>query len=360
MEVPPVIWCGALIEFISARASRDIFPYQFYFSLRLGQAGLPDISVPENGGIFMNNGGTALNSVALWHIQHARKSILVGVLSTLFLSFSAFDAAAEYKIVFGAYSSDRPSAMVAQIHPTLDAISKKMGELYGEKVTFNMRIVRGYKKGVDLLIAKKFDIMRLGPASYVMAKKRAPKISILAMENKRGRKTFNGIIAVHKDSALSELSQLRDRTFAFGSKRSTLGRFFAQLTLTRAGILAKDLRKFEYLGRHDKVGRAVGAKLFEAGALEETIFAKLIRKGVPIRALVKFSNATRPWIAREGLDPGIAGKIRKAMLAVTDKAAMQSLRFDGFLQGNDANYKPTRQAIAENHRFFEGFVGFNP
>lgn len=299
-------------------------------------------------------------SAAVRRMQRAKKPILVAALSTFVLSFSALDAAAETKIVFGAYSSDRPSALVAQIRPTLSAISKKIADMYGEKVTFHMQIVRGYKKGVDLLVAKKFDIMRLGPASYVMAKRRAPEISILAMENKRGHKTFYGIIAVHRDSTLSELLELRDRTFAFGSKRSTLGRFFAQLTLTRAGILAKDLRSFKYLGRHDKVGRAVGAKLFNAGALEETIFAELVRSGVPIRALAKFSNSTRPWIAREGLDPKVVGEIRHAMLAITDQAAMQSLRFYGFLPGNDADFRPTRQAIAENHNFFEGFVGSNP
>lgn len=299
-----------------------------------------------------------MKSAAVRRMQHVKNTIRVGTICALALTFGAFDASAETKVVFGAYSSDKPSAMIAQVHPTLAAISKKIAEMYGEKVTFRMQIVRGYKKGVDNLIAKRFDIMRLGPASYVMAKKRAPEISILAMENKKGRKSFNGVIAVHKDSTLSELSQLRDLTFAFGSKRSTLGRFFAQLTLTRAGVRAKDLRKFKYLGRHDKVGRAVGAKLFEAGALEGTTFAKLVRKGVPIRALVKFSNATRPWIAREGFDPAVAGKIRTAMLAIKDKTATRSLRFDGFLPGSDADYNPTRQAIEENHHFFEGFVGF--
>jgi len=249
----------------------------------------------------MNYGNAALISAAVRRVRQAKNAMRVGATCALVLAFGAVDAAAETKVIFGAYSSDKPSAMIAQVHPALAAISKKIAEMYGEKVTFRMQIVRGYKKGVDHLIAKKFDIMRLGPASYVMAKKRAPEIFILAMENKKGRKTFNGVIAVHKDSTLSELSQLRDRTFAFGSKRSTLGRFFAQLTLTKAGVLAKDLRKFKYLGRHDKVGRAVGAKLFEAGALEGTTFAKLVSKGVPIRALVEFSNATRPWIAREGL-----------------------------------------------------------
>ncbi len=306
----------------------------------------------------MSNGNAALKSGAVRRAKIIKKAMRLGALCTFILAFTVADAVAETKIVFGAYSSDKPSAMIAQVHPTLNAISKKIEEMFGEKVTFRMQIVRGYKKGVDHLIARKFDIMRLGPASYVMAKKRAPRISILAMESKRGLKTFNGVIAVHRNSTLSEITQLRDRTFAFGSKRSTLGRFFAQLTLSRAGILAKDLRSFEYLGRHDKVGRAVGAKLFEAGALEGTTFAKLVGKGIPIRALVKFSNATRPWIAREGLPPGIAGKIRTAMLGVTDKKATRALRFDGFLPGTDGDYGPTRQAIEENHKFFEGFTGF--
>ncbi|MDX1482932.1 MAG: PhnD/SsuA/transferrin family substrate-binding protein [Alphaproteobacteria bacterium] len=306
----------------------------------------------------MGNGNAALTSAVARRMRRAKYSAVTAVLGVSVLAFSAFGAAAETKIVFGAYSSDKPSAMIAQVHPTLDAIAKKMMEMYGEKVSFRMQIVRGYKKGVDHLVAKKFDIMRLGPASYVMAKKRAPQITILAMENKHGKKTFNGIIAVHKDSTLTSLDQLRGRTFAFGSKRSTLGRFFAQLTLTEAGVLAKDLARFEYLGRHDKVGRAVGAKLFEAGALEGTTFAKLVRKGVPIRALAKFSNATRPWIVREGMNPGLADKIRKAMLAVTDKAATRALRFDGFLPGDDSDYAPTRMAIQENHLFFEGFTGF--
>jgi phosphonate transport system substrate-binding protein len=307
----------------------------------------------------MRYGNAAPISAADRRIKHAKKLTLVGILSTFVLSFISFDAAAETKIVFGAYSSDRPSEMVAQIHPTLDAISKKMSEMHDEKVTFHMQFVPEYKKGVDLLVTRKFDIMRLGPASYVMAKKRAPEISILAMENKRGRKSYNGIIVVHKDSALSELSQLRGRTFAFGSRRSTLGRFLAQLTLTQAGVLAKDLRSFEYLGRHDKVGRAVGAKLSDAGAVEETIVAYLKRRGVPIRALAKFASPTKPWVAREGLAPGFVDKIRKAMLAVTDKAALRSLRFEGFLPGNDADYRPTRKAIAENQHFFEGLAASN-
>ena len=269
-------------------------------------------------------------------------------------------AAAEHEVVFGAYSSDKPSAMVAQVSPTLRALSKKILEMHGEKVTFRMQIVRGYKTGVDHLIDKKFDIMRLGPASYTMAKRKARQISVLAMESKNGKKTFNGVIAVHKDSPIQKVTELKGKSFAFGSKRSTLGRFFAQLVLTQSGVLADDLGGFKYLGRHDKVGRAVGSKLFDAGALEGTTFAKLVKKGVPIRALKIYTNSTRPWVAREGLNPKLVRMIREAMLNLSDKKATNDLRFDGFLPGQDSDYDLTRRAIEDNHKFFEGFTGFAP
>ena len=278
----------------------------------------------------------------------------------LAVSLFSVGAQAQISLVFGAYSSDKPSAMVAQVRPSLNIIAKKAGEIYGVEIEFRMQIVKSYKDGVDHLVTGKFDIMRLGPASYVMAKERAPEIGILVMENKRGRNTFNGIICVRNDSPLREMSELRGKSFAFGSSRSTLGRFFAQLHLMQAGVFARELDRFEYVGRHDKVGMVVGAGLFDAGALEETTFGKLVSNGVPIRALYKFPNATRPWVACAGLDPRLTDALRRAMLALTDAEALRALRFDGFLTGSDSDYDPTRDAIRRNPMFFAGFERATP
>lgn len=261
-------------------------------------------------------------------------------------------AQAKVSLVFGTYSADKPSAMVAQLRPSLDTIAKSMAEILDEEVEIRMQVVRTYDDGVDMLVQGEVDFMRLGPASYVSAKDRNPGIDVLAMENKHGAKHFNGIIAVHEDSDITEVSQLHGRSFAFGSKRSTLGRYFSQLYLMRNGIYAHDLAHYEYLGRHDKVGRAVGSGLFDAGALEETTFGKLVKKGVAIRAIAKFSNSTRPWVSRAGLEPRIASALRRAMLDLSDPEALKALRFDGFFEGDDSDYEPTREAIRENPNFF--------
>lgn len=260
---------------------------------------------------------------------------------------------AKVSLVFGTYSSDKPSAMVAQLRPSLDRIAGHMSKILGEEVKVRMQIVRSYEEGVGLIVNNEVDFMRLGPASYVKAKDRNPGIQILAMEKKKGKKTFNGIICVRNDSDITEVSQLRGRTFAFGSRRSTLGRYFAQLHLMRHGIRANDLARFEYLGRHDKVGQAVGSGMYDGGALEETTFGKLVKKGVPIRAIASFSNATRPWVARAGLEPRIEAALRQALIRLSDPKALSALRFDGFLPGDDSEYDRTRVAIRENPHFFE-------
>ncbi len=259
---------------------------------------------------------------------------------------------AKVSLVFGTYSSDKPSAMVMQLRPSLDLIAQSMEKILGEDVEIDMKVVRLYDDGVGLIVAGEVDFMRLGPASYVRAKDGNPGIEVLAMESLDGAKEFFGVIAVRADSDITEIGQLKGRTFAFGSENSTLGRYFSQLYLMRHGVLAKDLARYEYMGRHDKVGRAVGSGLFDAGALEGTTFGKLVKAGVPIRALAQFRNSTRPWVARAGLDPKIIGALRQALLDLHDREALKALRFDGFLPGSDDDYAPTREAIRENHRFF--------
>ena len=285
----------------------------------------------------------APNKIASW--------LLAGALAVAGTAWPA-DAWAKVSLVFGTYSSDKPSAMVAQLRPSLDDIARSMAAILDEEVEINMKVVRSYDDGVALIAEGQVDFMRLGPASYVRAKDDNPGISVLAMGNKRGAKQFNGVIAVHEDSDITEVDQLAGRTFAFGSKRSTLGRFFSQLYLMRHGVYAHDLARYEYLGRHDKVGQAVGSGLFDAGALEGTTFAKLVKKGVPIRAIAQFTNSTRPWVARAGLKPEIAEALCQAMLELSEPDALKALRFDGFLAGDDRDYEKTREAIRENHRFF--------
>lgn len=253
---------------------------------------------------------------------------------------------------FGVYSSNKPSAMVRVFKPTLKQLEARMSESLGRDVDIRMQIAKDYDAGIQALTSGEVDFSRFGPSSYLEAKSMNEDLRILAMESINNEKVFYGIIAVHNESDIQTLDELRGRSFAFGDEGSTIGRFLSQLHLEQNDILASDLSEYEYLGRHDKVGTAVGAGGFDAGALNESTFKKLIANGEPIRELARFSNVTKPWIASSQLDEKIYEALQAALLELDDASALAALKVDGFLSGSHDDYQRIKTAMEDNDRFF--------
>lgn len=268
--------------------------------------------------------------------------------------FTVFTAAAEpeLKLAFGVYASDKPTTVVKQFRPLLNVLEKEMSKALGKKVKIKMTVTRTYEEGIKNLVEGKVDFARLGPVSYIRAKKQEPKLEILAIESRNGKKKFPGIICVVKNSTIKRVKQLKGKTFAFGDELSTIGRYLAQQYLLDNGIKYNDLKKYEYLGRHDKVGMAVAGGRFDAGALKESTFKKLVQEGQPLQRLASFKNVTKPWIAAGSMPGNVYRTLRRCLLAIKDPGALEALKKDGFLPGNDNDYDSIRRAIRRNPVFF--------
>ncbi len=269
------------------------------------------------------------------------------------LSLTVAPAQAERQLRFGVYSSDKPTTMVRIFRPVLNALEVSLTEKLGESVQISLQVASTYDKGIDDLTSGRVDFARMGPASYVISKERDPKLNLLAMENRKGSKTFYGIICVPEQSPIKEVRQLKGRSFAFGDERSTIGRYLAQQLLKEHGVYAEDLARFEYLGRHDRVGTAVGSSQFDAGALKESTFKKLQTRGVKIRELVRFPNVTKPWIASSRLSGDILSQLKESLLELKDSTALNALGKDGFLPAKDTDYEIIREAMQNNDAFFQ-------
>ncbi|HHJ39485.1 MAG: phosphonate ABC transporter substrate-binding protein [Methylothermaceae bacteria B42] len=250
---------------------------------------------------------------------------------------------AQMDLKFGVYTTDKPTAVVKKLRPVLNQIQSRLQSMLGEPVRIRMQIARSYAKGIEDLIAGKVDFARLGPASYVGVKRRYPDIRLLALESNNGRKRFSGVIVVHRNSTINSVKELKGKTFAFGDSRSTIGRYLSQQYLYQAGLRASDLKKYEYLGRHDRVGWAVADGTFDAGALKEGTFKKLVQQGAPLRVLAAFENVTKPWVARFGLSQQLFTALQKSLL---------SLGKERFLPPEEGDFAFISQAMDSNHQFF--------
>ena len=284
-------------------------------------------------------------------IKRAQRAWVGLFVSLFYLVIFSTSASAEISLKFGTYTADKPTETVKKYRPFLMFLANRMSAELGEPVAIEMVIAKEYETSIDQLANGEVDFARFGPASYVHATNQNPDVQIIAMESKNGQKIFKGIIAVHKDSNIQELSELAGLTFAFGDELSTIGRYLSQAQLLDAGISSDDLLSYEFLGRHDSVGLAVGAGKFTAGALKESTFKKLVSEGVPIRALVKFDNVTKPWLAAATLEPRVYAAMQKVMLASENEEIVRRVAKNGFLLGGDADYEEIREAMKQSANF---------
>ncbi len=269
------------------------------------------------------------------------------------LTIVTLPVCAEVTLRFGVYTRAKPTTMVEMYRPILNAVESRMSQELGEPVRIKMQVAKTYEEGIEDLVAGRVDFSQLGPVSYVYAKQQNPGISILVIEAEGGQKVREGIICVHRDSPIQSPYDLKGKTFAFGDELSTTGRYLPQAYLLQHHIKASDLRQYAYLGRHDKVGTAVGSGQFDAGAINDEMFSQLVASGVPLRALAKYPNAGRPWLARRGLPQQYTGALRRALVDIKDAAVLKLLEKDGFLEGSDEDYASVREAMQNNGAFFQ-------
>ena len=271
------------------------------------------------------------------------RAVILIWLSVTIMSLLA-DSVWAKEVSFGVYTSDKPSSMYKKFNSVINYIQKKVNDK-GLDVTIKIKILPSYDSAIKGLAEGSFDFGRFGPASYIIAKKQNPDIRLLCMEHKKGKKRFKGVFIIQKKSMLSTLADLKGKRIAFGDKNSTIGRFLSQATLVKAGINSKDLASWNYLGRHDKVALAVAAGNYDAGPVKENTFRKYAEKR-GLKALSEFSNVTKPWVARAGLDPQIYNILRETLLGLKDKEVLKKLKQDGFMPATDSDYNFVREGMA--------------
>lgn len=251
-------------------------------------------------------------------------------------------------LTFGLYQSDKATEMYRKFTPLIETIQADVEKRLGRPTDIEMQIFKTYEQGIDALATGKVDFVRFGPASYILARQKNEAVTLIAMELEDGKKVFNGCIVVPRDSKIAQLQDLRGKSFAFGDKNSTIGRFLVQEHLLKAGLHGSDLGRFEYLDRHDKVAAAVLAGDFDAGAVKES---NLDESKGQLRALVTFPNVTKPWVAREGLDAGVLAALHDSLLSLKDPAALKPLKVSGFADATDAEYDVVRQSMRAADQF---------
>lgn len=282
-------------------------------------------------------------------------SNLLAALFSLGLCFCGDASLAQepLQLTFGVYTSDMPTDMYRMFKPTLVYLEQSMSASLSKPVKIKLRVFNTYEAARKHLVDGAVDFVRFGPSSYVKAKIENPEISLLVMEEQEGDFQFMGVIFTRADSGINSLEDLKGKSFAFGDKDSTIGRYLSQKYLVEKGVYKRDL-KFEYLERHDRVVAAVLSGKFAAGAAKESNFLKFKKDG--LKELKAFPNVTKPWVARSKLDPAVASAIQQNLLKLKDKKILDPIgeKITGFGPTKDGDYEMVRDGMANALQFENG------
>ena len=219
----------------------------------------------------------------------------------------------------------------------------------GMKVVFTP--VTDYAAAVEALAQRQVDLAWLGGFTFVQAQQRSGG-QVVPLVQRAEDQAFRSVF-ITSDPGIRSLADLKGRTLSFGSPSSTSGHLMPRSFLLAAGVDPdRDFRRVAYSGAHDATVAAVASGKVDAGALNISVWDKLVADGKVDAARVRAFHTTPPyydynWTVHAGVPPALREQIVRAFteLSPDTPAGREILQLQ-----RATRFIPTR---AENYRGIE-------
>jgi phosphonate transport system substrate-binding protein len=277
-------------------------------------------------------------------------SLLLVSVSVLFLMACSSPApsATPTTIRLSMIPTTDPGKMARDGEPLIKYLERELN------AKIEMTVPTNYAAVVEAVANDQVDIAHLGGFTYVQASQRSGAVPLVQRDRDQN---FHSYFITQPDSGINSLNDLKGRTFAFGDVNSTSGRLMPQYYLREAGMDAEVLPRAIFTGAHDATALAVANKKVDAGALDESVFDRMLQEGKLDAGQVKIFYTTPAfvdytWVARKGLDGSLTKKFSDAFvnLKQSDPEQKQILDFltaDRYVVAQDANWERLRQAARD-------------
>ncbi len=214
-----------------------------------------------------------------------------------------------------AIPDEAPTELQRKFKPLGAYLEQKLGM----KVEFTP--VTDYAASVEALINKKVDLVWFGGFTFVQAKIRSNNQVTPLVQREEDEKFKSVFITTSKD--INKLEDLKGKTLSFGSESSTSGHLMPRSFLLAAKIDPDtDLKRIAFSGAHDATVAAVAGGKVDAGALNISVWEKLVDAKKVDTSVVRVFYTTPGfydynWTVRSDMDAGLRKKLTDAFLALS-------------------------------------------
>jgi phosphonate transport system substrate-binding protein len=262
----------------------------------------------------------------------------------LALALLALGAAAQAQQVFRitAIPDESPTELARKAEPLVKYLEGRLGM----KVEFTP--VTDYAAAVETLVNKQVDMAWFGGFTFVQAQHRSGGKVIPLVQREEDEK-FRSVF-ITTEPAIKSLADLKGKTLSFGSQSSTSGHLMPRSYLLAAGIDPdKDLKRVAYSGAHDATAAAVASGKVDAGALNISVWDKLVadKKVDPSKEREFYTTPAYfdyNWSVHADMPVALREKLLKALLDLSPatpegKQILELQRATRFIATKAENYK---------------------
>ena len=254
-------------------------------------------------------------------------------------------AQAQGSLKVSAIPDESPTVLLRKFAPLGKYLEREVG------VKIDWTPVNDYPAVVEAMAARKIDMAWLGGVTFVQVRARTGT-AIPIVQREEDEKFTSKIIA-SAASGINGLSDLKGKNFAFGSASSTSGHLMPRYFLKRSGVEPeRDFKRIAFSGAHDATAAWVESGRVEAGALNASVWDKLVEERKVDPTKVRVIYTTPPyydynWTVRGDLGPALVKKLTAAFLKL-DRANPEHKEILDLQRAT--RFVPTR---VENYRSIE-------
>ena len=252
--------------------------------------------------------------------------------------------AAQAQQVFrvSAIPDESPTELARKAAPLMKYLEKQLG------VKVEYTPVTDYAASVEALVNKKIDMAWFGGFTFVQANVRSGGKMLPIVQREEDEK-FRSVF-VTTDPSIKSVADLKGKDVSFGSQSSTSGHLMPRSFILQAGLNPdKDFRRIAYSGAHDATVAAVASGKVQAGALNISVWEKLVadKKVDTDKVKVFYTTPTYydyNWTVHADMPAAMREKLTRAFLDLNrntpeGKEILELQRATRFVPSKPDNYK---------------------
>ncbi|OLN32949.1 phosphate/phosphite/phosphonate ABC transporter substrate-binding protein [Desulfosporosinus metallidurans] len=245
------------------------------------------------------------------------------------------------------FSFDRrmdPAEDVKMYAPFLEYLERTTG------YNFKLRPMAQNQNLIEELGTGRVDIAAIGTLSYLKAHQKYGVRAVVRGITEQGKAEYRALIITSTNSNLRSLSDLRGKTFTFGSDTSTQGYLIPLIMLTEAGVKLTDLTGYTFAGSHFDTANAVISGKYAAGGIQDTLGRELANKGL-VRILAESEEFPSSTISvSPSLPTEVVKKVQEALLKFAPEGKDKGMLYHwdqtemplGFVSTDDKDFEKAR------------------